>query len=93
MTAAAGYPNGADYRLIFDNPFPGGLTGVRINTLYNSDLPSGSQNPAGGPGTVAGNGVLTEVSLFSGAVPEPGTGLLMAVGLSGLAAQSRRRGK
>jgi hypothetical protein len=66
---------------------------VRINTLYNSDLPSGTQNPAGGPGTVAGNGVLTEVSLFSGAAPEPGTGLLMAVGPFGLAVQSRRLAK
>ena len=85
LTTSAVYPNGADYNLIFDNPFPGGLTGIRINALYNSDLPVNGQTPLGGPGVASGNAILTEASLRSGAVPEPTTGLLTGLGLLYLA--------
>lgn len=88
-TGSVGYPGGASYYLVFDNPFSAesgstGLTGVRLNTLYHSDLPSN------GPGVVSGNMVLTEIRLFEGAaVPEASTGLLVLIGLAGLVARRR----
>lgn len=89
LISSTAYPDGADYNFVFSNPFPGGITGVRINTLYNSDLRVSAQSPAGGPGVGAGNAVLTELSLRTGVVPEPSTGLLMSLGLMGLARQRR----
>lgn len=63
-----------------------GVTGIRIELVQHPAL------PLGGPGYAAnGNFVLTELSLDAVVAPEPGTAMLVALGLVALGVGRRRR--
>ena len=75
-------PNTGSYTIDFDQAFSG-ITGLRLEALKDSSLPSN------GPGLQPnGNFVLSEIT--ASPVPEPSTMLLVSAGLAGLAFRRRR---